>query len=1281
MEYFSGFRCPSATFFRLGRTAALSFFLSDFHSFVFGNGNWTTIDAGFAAPPAEFRLSHYSAHDGASLPVQQMAAAGIGGVQLFMQRDGYLQSEQAWDNVSNNIAEVKGAGLQLWVADDNGYPGGMAGGRVVEANPAHEARCLIEVKLNGSGIGPVSIALPAGAEKFVYAYLYPRVNGQPDLAQAWGFEVQDNVVTCNGRSGAWTFRAYALQINNQGTQALSTAGQFQTSGRYPNLLSPAAMDTFLSLTHEEYEERLGPLQGKINAFYSNEPNLMTLWWGEDPAERPGGVRFIPWDTGLPERFWDRHGYYLPEMLPALYGGTNTASKVVRRHFYDTVGAVLAENFSQRIAAWGDQNGVRTSGHPLQEEDLFFHVIHYGDMFRFVEPMHIPACDLPMPDRGASWNYWMPKFLTSIAQYKNRPMVSGLLDPIIYRPQMNLTPLAGDFRRIVNMGALSGVNHFKTYLFWHLYDPVIYRGMNEYVGRLSLALRGARQASTVGLYYPIETFQANFLPSPFFWGREDLFTPEWEALRSMQVELDDSARNLSSAGIDFNWVHGDWLRDAVLDGGLLVVGPHRYSAIVLPHAEVLPLAVAQKLEQFRQAGGKVVLLESRPVLGDSASEHATVAALFSSQAVVAVANLVTELGPVVPPDFSVRVQPPVEQGATQEFFSARFVQDGRRITYLVNNGLTATAPTLTLAGGASGRVAVYNPLDGSITGHDLPGTLTIAPSSSLLVVENQATVPATDYQPLAVVNGDFSDRTGMNNTSTGWSGGFPPGWSGGANSAYAVFSLNGATYANLGELSSAAPFNPIAQNVGTVEATTDVRLTFTLANLQSGSSNVGVAIYGPGRANLGNASFTNAGTFTHTVKRVAPGTALEIAFWGVAKTPAMGLTGVALQLSESAFGWNGGAMGLWSDGGSGWSDKLDGGAATWSNAKPVIVHFTNSAVGTQVAVGPGGVTVSDVLVSGGQYSFTGGSITMTNTGWSVAAGASASVASSLSGTGGLTKSGDGVLVLAGSNNYSGPTVVESGRLMVDGDHSSILGEVVVRPGAALGGSGRLGGLLELEAGARWIFAPQSTLTVEGAILGGFDLSEVEGLDAVTPVGRYRLLEGSVDEAGEFSPFGEASAVDLGNNRRAWLEIGPDFVELVVAGVSTFAGWLLQYELSGNDAAMTAAPAGDGIPNLLKYAFNLDPTRHEGSGLYPGEYRGLPQYTTAAGSHLEMIYFRDTAKPDIDVTPVWKTSLEETLGWSEVPDLQMIDAQGGIEQWRARIPMDDERGFMKIQVDTR
>lgn len=143
------------------------------------------------------------------------------------------------------------------------------------------------------------------------------------------------------------------------------------------------------------------------------------------------------------------------------------------------------------------------------------------------------------------------------------------------------------------------------------------------------------------------------------------------------------------------------------------------------------------------------------------------------------------------------------------------------------------------------------------------------------------------------------------------------------------------------------------------------------------------------------------------------------------------------------------------------------------------------------------------------------------------------------------------------------------------------------------------------------------------------------EAFQTSGRYPDL---LDPA-EFFPLGQDAAMDIGGMRRAWFEIGPASLDLVVAAAAqSFSGWLQQYGLSGADAAMTAAPAGDGIPNLLKYAFNLDPTRNEGSGLYPGEHRGLPHFAVSAGSHLEMFYYRDTAKPDVDLTPVgahvWK-----------------------------------------------
>ena len=1246
---------------------------------------WAAIDAGFASPPAEFRLGQYSAHDGAPLPVQQMAAAGIGAIQLFMQSDGYLQTEEAWSRVESNLAAVRAGGLQLWMADDNGYPSGMAGGRVVEADPALEARGLIEVKLAGRGQNPFSLALPAGAEKFVFAYLYPVVSGQPDLTRPRTVTVQDNVVTGTGRSGDWTLRAFAQQVNDAGNQARSTQAQFQTTGRYPNLLNPAATEAFVSLTHAEYARRFGPLQGKVDGFYANEPNLMTSWFTNDPPTRPGEVAFLPWDASLPASFQQRHGYDLQPLLPALYGaGTDPASKLVRRHFHETVGAVLAENFSQRIADWAGQNGVRSAGHPLQEEDLLYHVVNHGDLFRFVEPMQIPAVDLPMPDRGSRWNFWMPKFLSSVAQFKNRPTVYGLLDPIIYRPEMNLTPLAEDFRRIVNMGVFSGVNQFHTYLFWHLYDPAVYRGMSEYLGRLSLALRGARNAATVGLYYPIETFQANFTPSPHFWARKDLLTPEWQELINRQGTLDATAEGLCKAGIDFNWLHGDWIRDAVIENGALVVGSHRYSTIVLPEVELMPQAVADKLDQFRQAGGQVVLVNRRPVLGDSAVEHAAVEAIFAASPTVAVADVVGQLGAVVPPDFELRVQPPAQTGPEQEFFVARFTRDGRRITYLVNNGMTALAPSLSLAGDATRRVAVYNPLDGSITARQLPGTLNIAPSSSLLVVENPATVPADEFPPdpaLSVVNGNFSDRTNLTNTTSQWFGGFPAGWSGGRSSDYAVLLLNGTAYANLGELSSAGPFLPITQEVGTVEASTDVRLTFTLANLQSGSSMVGVAIYGQDRANLGNASFTNAGTFTHTVKRVAPGTPLEIAFWGVAKTPAMGLTGVRLDYAASAFRWNGGVGGVWTSGGGGWIDQSDGTAANWSNAKPVIAQFTAAAAGTNVVVAPGGVAVSDLELSGRDFGFSGGVMTMTNTRWSVAAQHTAKVANALAGSGGLEKTGEGAVVLVGSNSYSGPTVVQSGRLILDGDHTAATGDVVVHPGAALGGGGRLGGNLAFEAGAAWVFAPLSRLTVSGRVLGGFSLAQMQGLEPATPAARYRLIEGVVDNPEQFSPVGAASAQDIGNGHRAWFEVGATYVDLVVSDAPPgFEGWLQQYGLTGAAADPAAAPAGDGIANLLKYAFNLDPLRHEGTGQFPGEYRGLPYLAPVTGDYLELIYYRDPTKTDIRMVPVWTEQLSQVTGWAEVSDRQMLGAQDGIEAWRARLPLEVGSGFMRIQVES-
>jgi hypothetical protein len=357
------------------------------------------------------------------------------------------------------------------------------------------------------------------------------------------------------------------------------------------------------------------------------------------------------------------------------------------------------------------------------------VIGYGDFFRFVEPMQIPTCDVPMPDPGAYWNFWMPKFLSSVAQAKDRDTVACLLDPIIDRPVMNLTPTPEEFRRIVDMAVLCGVNQFQTYLRWDEYEPAVYRGMSEYTGRLAAVLRGARSAATVAMYYPIETFQAEFLPTPGFVHTTDTsyYPPAWHGMMEMVDAQNTIARSLISTGIDFNWMHGDWIRDARVEDGVLVAAGGRYSTIIMPQVELLPLDVAKKIEAFQKSGGKVVWVNSLPQLGDAPGEHEQVSGLFAGQQTVRPGEVVAAIGRVVPPGFELRTD--------DVPMIARFVRDGRKINFLVNHRDTPMTVPLKSANGSPLSIQVYHPLDGSITQQQSPASVTIAPQSSLLVVES------------------------------------------------------------------------------------------------------------------------------------------------------------------------------------------------------------------------------------------------------------------------------------------------------------------------------------------------------------------------------------------------------------------------------------------------------------------------------------------------------------------------------------------------------------------
>ena len=134
--------------------------------------------------------------------------------------------------------------------------------------------------------------------------------------------------------------------------------------------------------------------------------------------------------------------------------------------------------------------------------------------------------------------------------------------------------------------------------------------------------------------------------------------------------------------------------------------------------------------------------------------------------------------------------------------------------------------------------------------------------------------------------------------------------------------------------------------------------------------------------------------------------------------------ISLQPLQAAdLTWNGGVSGVWTNADGGW---LDGGSpANWNNATPDAALFTGTTP-TNVAVAANGVSVGNVTVSGTNYVFTGGNLTLSlaNTTWSVDTGRSLTASNMLAGSGTLTKTGNGTLTTMGNGISNSMSVVVS-----------------------------------------------------------------------------------------------------------------------------------------------------------------------------------------------------------------------------------------------------------------
>ncbi|MDH3712189.1 MAG: hypothetical protein OER04_20040, partial [Cyclobacteriaceae bacterium] len=101
----------------------------------------------FKKPPNEYRITQYQL---TPQTLKKYPEYGIGGTMAFFYSILYPESEKGNYKLGENgpgiigelVDSAKSIDYKVWLADDWGYPSGMAGGRVVAENPDFEVKGL-----------------------------------------------------------------------------------------------------------------------------------------------------------------------------------------------------------------------------------------------------------------------------------------------------------------------------------------------------------------------------------------------------------------------------------------------------------------------------------------------------------------------------------------------------------------------------------------------------------------------------------------------------------------------------------------------------------------------------------------------------------------------------------------------------------------------------------------------------------------------------------------------------------------------------------------------------------------------------------------------------------------------------------------------------------------------------------------------------------------------------------------------------------------------------------
>ncbi len=549
----------------------------------------------FKNPTCEYRGTPFWAwnnlltEDELKRQVEVFKEMGLGGFHMHV-RTG-LKNKYLDDNylklVKATVEKAKNEDMLAWLYDEDRWPSGAAGGLVTK-----------DIKYRARNLSFSNYS--SDDKKLLACY--------------------DVILDENGY--LTSYKKISTDTSARGEKWYAYLSVHQPSSwyndqTYADTLNKEAIEKFIEVTHEKYKEAVGDEFGKtVPAIFTDEPQFSRKrFLLTSIAEENVNVE-MPWTDKVPELFKEQYNYDLMDYLPELFWELpNSKPSTPRYHYHDFIAELFAQSFADTVGKWCGDNGISLTGHMMEEPTLHSQTAALGEAMRSYRSFQLPGidmlCDLhefttAKQAQSATHQFGYEGVLSELygvtgwdcdfRTYKHQGDWQAALGVTVRVPHLSWYAMAGGAKRDYP----ASISYQSP---WYKEFPAV----EDHFARVNTALTRGKANVKIGVIHPVESFWLH-------WGPND----KTECIRT---DLNERFLNLTNwileGGIDFDFISESLFPQLCESAGApLSVGEMTYDTIVVPGCETLRSTTLQRLEKFREDGGRLIFLGNSPELCDA-----------------------------------------------------------------------------------------------------------------------------------------------------------------------------------------------------------------------------------------------------------------------------------------------------------------------------------------------------------------------------------------------------------------------------------------------------------------------------------------------------------------------------------------------------------------------------------------------------------------------------------------------------------------------------------------